>query len=64
MSNLAVLVAPTRTALEALAQVKELTLIQATVRSFDSLVTHKTVEYSENGAIDVGVAGWVGLARE
>jgi hypothetical protein len=61
MADIGILVAPSRKALHALAELSGLEIIDE--RQFETLTTYKTDEYADAGVIETADAGWVGLAR-
>jgi hypothetical protein len=62
MSDLAIVVAESQEALQALADEQGLTLIAGTSKAFDTLCTHRTPAMADVGDIDTGSPGWVALA--
>lgn len=63
MTALAVLVGETNAALDALAEVGNLKIMDGTRRQFVGVTTFSTPTYMTVGAIDTGDSGWIALAR-
>ncbi|HEX7760587.1 MAG TPA: hypothetical protein VF459_13855 [Caulobacteraceae bacterium] len=61
MTDIAIILAESEPALDALAAASNLTIISK--RSFDTLSTYRTPAMAAAGDIDVATPGWVALAK-